>query len=183
MVEESKKPLFQPSDAVKNQLMEIRKMEAGDWPAVAAIYDEGIATGIATFEKTVPPYEAWDMAHLKTCRFVAAERDTIMGWAALSPVSGRCVYGGVAEVSVYVSQAARGKGVGIALLQKLIRESEAEGLWTLQSGIFPQNSGSIRLHEKAGFRFIGKRERIAKLDGTWYDNLLFERRSLAVGVD
>lgn len=173
----------QPVDAVKNKVVEIRKMDAGDWPAVSAIYGEGIATGFATFEKTVPLYETWDTAHLKTCRFVATERDTILGWAALSPVSGRCVYGGVAEVSVYVSKAARGKGVGIALLQKLIGESEAEGLWTLQSGIFPQNRGSIRLHEKAGFRLIGKRERIAKLDGTWYDNLLFERRSPVVGVD
>lgn len=158
-------------------------MTAIDWPAVAAIYGEGIATGIATFEKTIPSYEAWDMAHLKTCRFVAEDSNIILGWGALSPVSGRCVYGGVAEVSVYVSRAARGKGVGIMLIEKLILESEAQGIWTLQSGIFPQNQGSIRLHEKTGFRFIGKRERIAKLDGIWYDNLLFERRSALVGID
>ncbi len=158
-------------------------MTACDWPAVSAIYGEGIATGIATFEKAIPPYEAWDTAHLKTCRLIAEDEGTVLGWGALSPVSGRCVYGGVAEVSVYVSRAARGKGVGIALIEKLIQESEAEGIWTLQSGIFPQNQGSIRLHEKAGFRFIGKRERIAKLDGIWYDNLLFERRSPLVGID
>jgi phosphinothricin acetyltransferase len=163
--------------------MHLRKMTSSDWPSVSAIYEEGIATGFATFEKTIPPYEAWDAAHLKACRLVVAKSGIILGWAALSPVSGRCVYGGVAEVSVYVGWASRGQGVGRRLMESLIERSEAEGIWTLQSGIFPQNRGSIILHEKSGFRFIGKRERIAKLDGIWYDNLLFERRSPLVGVD
>ncbi len=157
-------------------------MQATDWPRVSGIYQEGIATGIATFETTVPAYESWDAAHLASCRLVAVHGDELMGWAALSPVSGRCVYGGVAEVSVYVARRFHGKGVGRVLMEHLIRESEAQGIWTLQSGIFPQNTGSIRLHEKTGFRFLGKRERIGKRDGTWYDNLLFERRSTVVGV-
>ena len=149
---------------------------------MAAIYREGIATGIATFEKSAPSYDEWDRAHLPHCRLVAVENAKVLGWAALSPVSSRCVYGGVAEVSVYIDKNSRGKGIGSKLLESLIKESESEGYWTLQSGIFPQNKASIALHEKVGFRYIGKRERIGQLDGIWYDNLLYERRSPVVGA-
>ncbi len=158
-------------------------MTKSDWEAVLAIYAEGIATGFATFEKSLPTYAAWNKGHLKTCRLVAVNGDTVLGWAALSPVSGRCVYGGVAEVSVYVGQSSRGAGVGKLLMEHLIAQSEAAGFWTLQSGIFPENTGSIKLHEIMGFRHIGKRERIGKLDGVWKDNVLFERRSKIIGID
>ncbi|NAS10669.1 GNAT family N-acetyltransferase [Poritiphilus flavus] len=160
----------------------IRKMVAEDWEGVARIYAEGIATGFATFEKQVPSYADWDQNHLSSCRLVAQEGEELLGWAALSPVSSRCVYGGVGEVSVYVGEQARGKGVGESLMKELIVQSEAEGLWTLQSGIFPENLGSIKLHEKVGFRKIGKRERIGNLDGVWKDNVLFERRSNTIGT-
>jgi phosphinothricin acetyltransferase len=163
--------------------MRLREMHTQDWKSVARIYAEGIATGYATFETQIPTYEAWDKVHLNTCRFVVIEKDAVLGWAALSPVSSRCVYGGVAEVSVYVSQNHYGKGVGKMLMQKLITESEKEGYWTLQSGIFPENEGSIALHKKVGFRYIGKRERVGKLLGLWKDNLLFERRSSTVGTN
>lgn len=158
-------------------------MTANDWPTVSKIYAEGIATGFATFEKKIPSYEHWDQGHLKNCRIVATHNNSVIGWAALSPVSSRCVYGGVAEVSIYISQESRGLGIGKLLMKALISQSEQEGLWTLQSGIFPENEASIRLHEKMGFREIGKKERIGKLDGIWKDNLLFERRSKTVGVD
>ncbi len=158
-------------------------MSATDWKSVAAIYAEGIATGVATFETNIPTYESWDKAHLQTCRLVATKDDSILGWAALSPVSSRCVYGGVAEVSVYVSQSSRGKGIGKQLLMHLIQQSEEEGIWTLQSGVFPTNHGSIKVHKAVGFRQIGIRERVGKLKGKWMDNVLFERRSKVVGVD
>lgn len=158
-------------------------MKNSDWPAVAHIYQQGMDTGFATFEKEVPSFEVWDAGHLQLGRLVAVNGETILGWAALSPVSSRCVYGGVAEVSVYIGQGSRGQGVGKMLLQQLIVESEKAGLWTLQSGIFPENKGSVELHLKMGFRFIGKRERVGKLDNVWKDNLLFERRSTVVGVD
>ena len=161
----------------------IRTMRATDWEYVAKIYEEGVATGVATFETKVPSFEAWDKAHLNICRFVAENNDVILGWVALSPVSSRCVYGGVAEVSVYVSKDARGKGIGKQLLEHLISESEKEGLWTLQSGVFPTNLSSIKVHEAVGFRCIGKRERVGKLNGQWVDNVLFERRSTIVGID
>jgi len=157
-------------------------MQPIDWDAVSQIYGEGIATGFATFEKNIPTFESWDAAHMPSCRVVATANNDILGWAALSPVSSRCVYGGVAEVSVYIAANSRGKGVGKTLMKALIKESEAAGLWTLQSGIFPENKGSIQLHKKVGFRFIGKRERVGKLDGEWKDNLLFERRSDSVGI-
>ena len=160
----------------------VRPMLAKDWNAVSKIYVEGIATGFATFETSIPSYKSWDAAHMTSCRIVAIANETILGWAALSSVSSRCVYGGVAEVSVYVGEENRGKGVGRILMEALIKESEAEGLWTIQSGIFPENEGSIELHKKMGFRFIGKRERVGKLDGVWKDNLLFERRSKLVGI-
>lgn len=160
-----------------------RPMTSKDWHTVANIYEDGIATGVATFETNIPTYEAWDNAHLKTCRIVALKNQQVVGWAALSPVSSRCVYGGVAEVSVYISQNYRGLGIGKLLMTQLILESEAEGLWTLQSGIFPTNTGSIKLHEAVGFRYIGKRERVGKLHGKWVDNVLYERRSVVVGID
>lgn len=162
--------------------IKLRKMEASDWEAVSKIYTEGIATGFATFETNTPSYKDWDAAHMQSCRIVATENEHILGWAALSPVSSRCVYGGIGEVSVYVGNNSRGKGMGKILLKALIQESEAEGLWTIQSGIFPENEGSIELHKKVGFRYIGKREKVGKLDGVWKDNLLFERRSETVGI-
>ncbi|MEY8019240.1 N-acetyltransferase family protein [Muriicola sp. SD30] len=161
--------------------MKLRPMSPTDWPAVAQIYLEGIETGFATFEKQVPAFEDWDKAHTRSCRLVADENNSIVGWAALSPVSGRCVYGGVGEVSVYVSKNHWGKGIGKKLLNALIESSEKEGFWTLQSGIFPENKGSVNIHLQCGFRQIGYRERIGQLDGEWKDNLIFERRSKKVG--
>ncbi len=152
-----------------------------DWDAVRAIYEEGIATKNATFETAAPAWEQWDAAHLKDCRFVARANGVVVGWAALSPVSSRCVYGGVAEVSVYVAESAQGQGVGKALLDALVAESERCGLWTLQAGIFPENAASVRLHERCGFRMVGRREKIGQMDGVWRDTLLLERRSKIVG--
>ncbi len=163
--------------------MLIREMKASDWGQVSQIYAEGIATGFATFEQEIPTYENWNQAHLTQCRLVAEESNNILGWAALSPVSSRCVYGGIGEVSVYIGAENQGKGIGKLLLERLIIESEDAGLWTIQSGIFPENKASIHLHEKVGFRYIGKRERVGKLHGQWKDNLLFERRSNKVGID
>lgn len=163
--------------------MIVRTMKASDWEDVSRIYLEGIATGFATFETQAPTYEHWDNAHTKECRLVAEIDGEILGWATLSPVSGRCVYGGVGEVSVYIADKSRGKGVGKLLMQHLIEASEKAGFWTIQSGIFPENTASLKLHEKAGFRYIGKREHVGKIHGVWKDNLLFERRSSKVGID
>ncbi len=163
--------------------MVVREMIQDDWDTVSKIYAAGIATGFATFEQNIPSYEAWDRAHLKACRLIAQDDQGLLGWAALSAVSSRCVYGGVAEVSIYIGPEHRGRGVGKLLMEALIDSSERIGLWTLQSGIFPENLGSIKLHEKMGFRYIGKRERVGKLHGIWKDNLLFERRSATVGID
>lgn len=155
----------------------VRDMQADDWNAVTRIYAEGIATNKATFETRCPEYAQWDKAHLAGCRLVAQRGDEVIGWAALSPVSGRCVYGGVAEVSVYIATAARGQGVGTLLLKTIWKEAEDEGLWTLQSGIIQDNEASIRLHEKCGFRMVGYRERIAKDQyGAWRNTVLMERR-------
>jgi phosphinothricin acetyltransferase len=154
------------------------------WPAAKAIYEAGIATGHATFATSAPSWADWDRDHLPHSRLVALDDagQEVLGWAALSPVSGRCVYGGVGEVSVYVAAAAQGRGVGRRLLEALIRESEQHGMWTLQAGIFPENTASVRLHEAAGFRLVGRRERIGKLGGQWRDTLLLERRSSQVGL-
>ena len=162
--------------------MNIRGMRAEDWPAVRAIYAEGIATGNATMETEPPTWEAWNGAHLPHSRLVAEEDGVVAGWAALTPVSERCAYTGVAEVSVYVGQAARGRGVGRALLAALVAASEQNGIWTLQAGIFPENAGSVRIHELGGFRQVGRREKLGKLKGRWRDVLLLERRSAAVGA-
>ncbi|MFL6230739.1 MAG: GNAT family N-acetyltransferase [Pyrinomonadaceae bacterium] len=163
--------------------LNIREMRANDWERVRAIYLEGIATGDATFETGVPAWEAWDAAHLKACRLVARIGGEIEGWAALSPVSSRCVYGGVAEVSVYVGERARGRGLGRALLASLVEASERAGLWTLQAGVLGENAASIRLHERCGFRVVGTRARLGKLKGAWRDVVLLERRSETVGND
>jgi phosphinothricin acetyltransferase len=146
-----------------------------DWPAVRAIYEEGIAGGDATFETEAPPWDAWARAH--TLRLVAEQDGEVVGWAALSPVSERCVYGGVAEDSVYVAGSAQGRGIGRALLDELVRRAEADGVWTIQAGIFPENDASIALHERCGFRVVGTRERIGKHHGLWRDVVLMERRS------
>ena len=164
-----------------SESIHIETMKIDDWISVAGIYREGIETGMATFETKVPPWELWDKQHIETCRLVARSKGKILGWAALSAVSSRCVYGGVAEVSVYVSSQLRGEKIGEKLLRKLIDESEVQGYWTLQSGIFPENISSIRLHEKLGFRKIGFREKIGQLNGVWKDNILMEKRSKKTG--
>ncbi|MFN2596859.1 MAG: N-acetyltransferase family protein [Pyrinomonadaceae bacterium] len=161
----------------------IEEMRPEDWGRVRAIYLEGIATGDATLETDAPAWEAWDASHLKSCRLVARAGGEIVGWAALSPVSSRCVYGGVGEVSVYVAESARGKGVGRGLLAALVEESERSGLWTLQAGVLAENAASIRLHERCGFRVVGTRQRLGKLKGVWRDVVLLERRSEMVGKD
>lgn len=162
--------------------MQIITMTAGHWPDVKAIYESGIATGNATFQTGAPAWEEWDAAHIKTCRLVAVDNGALLGWAALTPVSGRCVYAGVAEVSVYIAENARGKGVGRRLLDALIGESEQHNFWTLQAGIFPENVASIKLHEACGFRIVGRRERIGQMHGIWRDTMLLERRSSKVGI-
>jgi len=161
----------------------IEPMKTSDWGQAAAIYAEGIATGHATFETTVPDWPEWDAARLPTCRLVAREEGRMLGWAALSPVSSRAVYRGVAEVSVYVAASARGRGVGRALMEALVAASEQNGLWTLQAGIFPDNEASVVLHRQCGFRVVGQRERIGRMDGRWCDVLLLERRSEVAGMD
>ena len=162
--------------------MKLHPLTAAHWPAVRAIYEEGIATGNATFETQAPEWDAWDRAHLPHSRLVAVdEAGMVLGWAALSPVSSRCVYGGVAELSIYIAAEARGQGVGRQLLQALITDSEAHGIWTLQAGTFEENSASIGLHKQAGFRVIGHRERIGQHHGVWRNTVQLERRSPTVG--
>lgn len=158
-------------------------MVPGDAESVRRIYQEGIDTRLATFETSAPSWTDWDSSHLEICRLVAIENDSVLGWAALSVVSDRCAYEGVAEVSVYVSSSARGKGVGSQLLSALIAASENEGIWTLHAGMFPENDVSLHLHTKHGFRILGRRERIGQLDGEWRDTLVLERRSVVVGID
>lgn len=160
----------------------IDKMLPIDWNQVREIYLEGIATGDATFQTEAPSWEEWDNGHLSECRLVARSKGKVLGWVALSPVSSRCVYAGVAEVSVYVRLDCKGKGIGSLLLKSLIELSEQKGFWTLQSGIFPENVSSLQLHYKFGFREVGRRERIGKMDGIWRDTILLERRSNVVGV-
>jgi phosphinothricin acetyltransferase len=160
----------------------IEAMQPEDWETVRAIYDEGIATKNATFETAAPEWEKWDAAHLKDCRLVARANGEVVGWAALSPVSSRCVYAGVVEESVYISAAARGQGVGKKLLLVLIEASEQAGIWMIQTGIFPENEASLQLHRNCGFRVVGYREKIGQMDGVWRDTLLLERRSVVVGV-
>ncbi len=157
--------------------LRILPMQRADWPHVERIYVEGIATGNATFETESPGWESWDAKHHEHSRLVALDGTQLLGWAALSPASARRVYTGVAEVSIYVAHSARGKGVGRALLGALVMESERNGIWMLQAGIFPENAASIALHKVCGFREVGVREKIGKLKGVWRNVVLLERRS------
>ena len=162
--------------------VDVTPMNPRDWDTVRAIYLEGIASGNSTFEKDAPAWEKWDRDHLRSCRLVARSQGEVVGWAALSPVSARRVYAGVAEASIYVAERARRKGIGSALLSALIAASEREGMWTLQAGIFPENTASLDLCMRAGFRIVGTRERLGCMDGRWRDVLLLERRSAVAGV-
>jgi phosphinothricin acetyltransferase len=161
----------------------IDKMKETDWPQVSEIYLAGIKTEIATFQSSVPTWEEWHKEHITTCRFVARDGEEILGWVALSPVSSRCVYAGVAELSIYINEKHKGIGVGTSLLNYLIEQSEKEGFWTLQSGIIRENISSQMLHKKCGFREIGYRERVGKMNnGKWHDVIIMERRSKVVGI-
>ena len=162
--------------------MDIVEMLPSHWELVKKIYAEGIATGNATFQTSIPSWDEWNDAHVKNSRLIAIDNGTVVGWTALTPVSGRCVYAGVGEVSVYVSEKARGKGIGKILLNALITESEKNNFWTLQAGIFPENFASLKIHEECGFRVIGAREKIGQSNGLWRDTLLLERRSKIVGI-
>lgn len=162
--------------------MYIRNFKQSDFDSVKDIYQQGIDTGNATFETQVKEWDEWNNSMLQVCRLVAVENERVVGWAALSPVSNRCVYAGVAEVSVYVASEARGKGVGQIWLAKLVEESEKKGFWTLQAGIFPENESSIALHQKNGFRILGLQEKLGKMGEKWRDVVLLERRSKVVGI-
>lgn len=161
----------------------ISPMAAADWPTVRAIYEEGMATGNSTFETGSPEWAAWDAAHRLDCRLVARQNGRVIGWTALTPVSNRLVYAGVAEDSIYVAAMARGRGVGRALLTALVDASEAAGIWTLQAGIFPENAASLALHLACGFQVVGRRQRISFHQGVWRDFMLLERRSSRIGMD
>jgi L-amino acid N-acyltransferase YncA len=159
----------------------IDEMKSEDWQQISNIYLAGIKTELATFQQDVPSFEDWDKGHAKSCRFVARAGEQILGWVALSPVSSRCVYAGVAEVSIYIDANHKGNGIGTALLMEVIKRSEEEGYWTLQSGIIKENTPSRELHKKCGFREIGYRERVGKMpNGKWHDVVLVERRSKIV---
>ena len=166
-----------------NEKLSFRKLKRTDWEQVSKIYKEGLDTGNATFETNVPNWNDWNNGHISDCRIIVEIENKIVGWSALSPVSSRCVYGGVAEVSVYVSTKFSGQKIGTKLLERLIAESENYGIWTLQAGIFAENKGSIIIHERLGFRKIGYREKIGKMNGSWRDTTLLERRSDKIGVE
>ena len=164
--------------------LQIREKAASDWHDVRRIYQEGMDTNVATFQTTCPPYEEWDSAHMRICRLVIAADSRVIGWCALSPVSSRCVYAGVAEVSIYIDANYRGKGAGVKLLNELIRLSEENDIWMLQSGIMRENTASVRLHEKCGFRMVGYREKIGcDRFGQWRNNFLMEKRSTSERFD
>jgi L-amino acid N-acyltransferase YncA len=167
---------MQPDASAVATDVEVRPFRDDDWPAVRAIYADGIATGNATFETEVPAFERWAAAHPPEYRFVATSADRVVGWVAASAVSDRCAYAGVLEDSVYVDARAHGSGVGRMLLETLIAHASGRGIWTIQSGIFPENVASLRLHERCGFRVVGTRERLGALQGVWRDVLLVERR-------
>jgi len=167
--------------ATDTSAVTIDHLQPEHWPEVARIYAEGIQTGNATFETSVPSWEEWDASHLADHRLVALRGSAVVGWAAVSSVSDRCVYGGVVENSVYVAGEARGEGVGRRLLEGLIASTEQAGVWTIQTGIFPENAASVALHERVGFEIVGRRKRLGKLNGVWRDVLLLERRSDVVG--
>jgi phosphinothricin acetyltransferase len=159
----------------------INSLQPEDWDAMRVIYEAGIASGQATFETAAPEWEAWDAAHRPDCRLAARQEGQLIGWAALSPVSRRYVYRGVAEVSVYVAPEWHGRGVGKALLQALVVAAEEAGVWTLQATIFPENQASVALHLACGFRFVGRREALGQQHGRWRDVVLLERRSAVTG--
>jgi phosphinothricin acetyltransferase len=167
---------------IMNDHVTIVDLESSHWPEVRRIYEAGLATGQASFETRAPEWEAWNASHLASPRLVAARGGAVAGWAALSPVSARRVYAGVAEVSVYVDATARGCGIGKRLLAELIRRSEAAQIWTLQASIFPENAASCALHVRCGFRLVGRRERIAQHHGVWRDTHVYERRSAVSGI-
>jgi L-amino acid N-acyltransferase YncA len=167
----------------QNQSLLFQSLHAGHWPQVMSIYLEGIATGQATFQQDAPDWPTWDQGHLIHSRVVLIKDNEVMGWAALSPVSSRPVYKGVAEVSVYIGERHRGSGFGCQLLQQLVEQSEQNGIWTLQASIFPENRSSVHIHEKCGFRLLGRRERIGQQNGVWRDTIIMERRSKTVGND
>ena len=168
----------------KGMYYKIDKMRGSDWEQVSSIYLEGIKTGIATFQRDVPSFENWNNGHINSCRLVARLGSDILAWCALSPTSSRCVYDGVVEVSIYIRGAYRGQGIGKVLLAELVKLSERNGFWTLQSGIIKENTSSIKLHEKCGFRELGIREKVAKMgNGKWHDLVLMERRSKRVGIE
>ena len=158
-------------------MVEIRELRADDWPAVEAIYADGFATGDATFETWTPSWEEFDAGRLHGHRLVAVEDGRVVGWAALSPTSARACYVGVVEHSVYVDREYRGQGVGRRLMEVLVAGADAAGLWTIQTSVFPENAPSLALHERLGFRVVGRRERIARQDGVWRDTILLERRA------
>jgi L-amino acid N-acyltransferase YncA len=160
----------------------VRPLVPSDWSSVAAIYAAGIITGTATFETRLPAWEDWDAAHLPACRLAARDGEQVVGWAALSPVSRRECYRGVAEISIYVAEDWRGRGVGRALLDSLVSQAEEHGIWTLQASTFPENVASLRLQTSCGFRIVGRREQIAQLHGVWRDTILTERRSRRIGM-
>lgn len=170
------------NSAVERHSVVIRDFTESDFLSIQSIYQEGIETGNATFQIQTKSWDEWNNSFLSSCRLVAKQADEIVGWAALSPVSSRFVYRGVAEVSVYVGARFSGAGIGDALLSALIEVSEKAGIWTLQSGIFPENKASIRIHEKNGFRVLGIREKIGELKGVWRDVVLMERRSKVAGI-
>jgi phosphinothricin acetyltransferase len=161
--------------------VEVRDLRPGDWPMVAQIFEQGIRTGVATFETEVPSWDAWDATHVPEHRLVAEREGRVVGWIALAPVSSRCCYEGVAEVSAYVAEEARGEGVGTELLARLIESSERGGIWTLETGVFPENAPSLSLLQRFGFRVVGTRERIGRMHGMWRDVVFLERRSEVVG--
>ncbi|WP_262689564.1 GNAT family N-acetyltransferase [Kordiimonas aestuarii] len=164
-------------------MFEIRDYRQPDWPVVEAIYREGIRTGNATFETKPKSEDKWTGGSIPESQLVAVSRDgTVLGWAVLWPVSDRCVYGGVTEVSIYVAATARGKGIGKGLLNALVKRAETLGIWTMQAGIFEENIASIRLHEKCGFRIVGVRERLGALRGAWKNVVLMEKRSAVCGI-
>ncbi|HET8786655.1 MAG TPA: GNAT family N-acetyltransferase [Candidatus Limnocylindrales bacterium] len=157
--------------------MEIRAMRPDDWPAVKAIYEQGIATKLATFETSAPDWADWDETYLRGHRLVAEKRGAVVGWAALLPVSRRSCYAGVVEDSIYVADSARGRGIGRALMERLLDGADRAGFWTVQASVFAENAASVSFHERCGFRIVGTRERIGRLDGVWRDTVLLERRS------
>jgi L-amino acid N-acyltransferase YncA len=171
-----------PNVATNFIFMNIEPLTQKHWPEVKAIYKSGVATGNANFSFAEPEWASWDKAHVSNCRLVMAKKSEVLGWAALSAIHDQCVFAGVAEVSIYIAENARGQGIGKQLLRALIDESEKNNFWTLEARIFPENVASVRIHEENGFRIIGSRERIGQLHGVWRDTLLLERRSIKAGI-